>query len=127
MQTEIEQIFDQKPDAYTEEHFRLFYEFKDALNQGRIRAAQPAQMLLSRGRRFDGPGTTDSNEGAKACCLGVRRAGFGRVPLLSAKCNPQPQPSLIIPSVFKMFRGTETRIRDKSRDKSHLTELSVWR
>ena len=41
MQAEIERLFDEKPEAYTEEHFRLFYEFKDALNQGRIRAAEP--------------------------------------------------------------------------------------
>jgi 2,3,4,5-tetrahydropyridine-2-carboxylate N-succinyltransferase len=41
LQTEIERLFDHKPSAYTEGHFRLFYEFKDALNQGRIRAAQP--------------------------------------------------------------------------------------
>ena len=41
MQAEIEALFDAKPDTYTEEHFRLFYEFKDALNQGRIRAAEP--------------------------------------------------------------------------------------
>ncbi|MGD0363890.1 MAG: 2,3,4,5-tetrahydropyridine-2,6-dicarboxylate N-succinyltransferase [Bryobacteraceae bacterium] len=41
MRNEIERLFDQKPGAYTDEDFRLFYEFKDALNQGRIRAAQP--------------------------------------------------------------------------------------
>jgi len=41
MEAEIEQLFDRKPDVYTEAHFRLFSEFKDALNQGRIRAAQP--------------------------------------------------------------------------------------
>jgi 2,3,4,5-tetrahydropyridine-2,6-dicarboxylate N-succinyltransferase len=41
LQAEIEQLFDQKPAAYTEAHFRLFYEFKEALNQGRIRAAEP--------------------------------------------------------------------------------------
>jgi len=41
LQAEIERLFDEKPEAYTEEHFRLFYEFKDALNQGRIRAAEP--------------------------------------------------------------------------------------
>ena len=41
LQAEIESLFDHKPEAYTEEHFRLFYEFKDALNQGRIRAAEP--------------------------------------------------------------------------------------
>ena len=37
----IEEIFDDKPAEYTEEHFRLFYEFKAALNNGEIRAAEP--------------------------------------------------------------------------------------
>jgi 2,3,4,5-tetrahydropyridine-2-carboxylate N-succinyltransferase len=37
----IEEIFDSKPADYTEEHFRLFYEFKLALNSGAIRAAEP--------------------------------------------------------------------------------------
>jgi 2,3,4,5-tetrahydropyridine-2,6-dicarboxylate N-succinyltransferase len=41
LQAEIERLFDQPPEAYTPDHFRLFYEFKDALNHGRIRAAQP--------------------------------------------------------------------------------------
>src|SRR3982751_1982761 len=37
----IEEIFDNKPAEYTEEHFRVFYEFKAALNEGAIRAAEP--------------------------------------------------------------------------------------
>jgi 2,3,4,5-tetrahydropyridine-2-carboxylate N-succinyltransferase len=37
----IEEVFDNKPAEYTEEHFRLFYEFKLALNSGAIRAAEP--------------------------------------------------------------------------------------
>ena len=41
MQAEIERLFDEKPETYTEDHFRLFYEFKDALNRGSIRAAEP--------------------------------------------------------------------------------------
>jgi 2,3,4,5-tetrahydropyridine-2-carboxylate N-succinyltransferase len=41
MQTEIEILFDQKPAAYTEEHFALFGRLKDALNTGAIRAAEP--------------------------------------------------------------------------------------
>ena len=41
MQTEIEQLFDQKPSTYTEEHFALFARFKDALNSGAVRAAEP--------------------------------------------------------------------------------------
>ena len=38
---QIEEIFDNKPAEYTEEHFRRFYEFKAALNNGEIRAAEP--------------------------------------------------------------------------------------
>jgi 2,3,4,5-tetrahydropyridine-2-carboxylate N-succinyltransferase len=41
MQADIEQLFDHKPDKYTEDHFRLFQEFRAALNAGDIRAAQP--------------------------------------------------------------------------------------
>lgn len=41
MQREIEQLFDNKPDQYTPEHFTLFSRFKQALNRGEIRAAQP--------------------------------------------------------------------------------------
>ena len=41
MQTEIEQLFDNKPATYTAEHFDLFYQFKQKLNLGEVRAAQP--------------------------------------------------------------------------------------
>ncbi|HEY1754244.1 MAG TPA: 2,3,4,5-tetrahydropyridine-2,6-dicarboxylate N-succinyltransferase [Bryobacteraceae bacterium] len=41
MQTSIEKLFDEKPAAYTEEHFALFAQFKQALNQGKIRSAEP--------------------------------------------------------------------------------------
>jgi 2,3,4,5-tetrahydropyridine-2-carboxylate N-succinyltransferase len=41
MQAEIENLFDHKPDSYTEEHFRIFDEFKRGLNEGRFRAAEP--------------------------------------------------------------------------------------
>jgi 2,3,4,5-tetrahydropyridine-2-carboxylate N-succinyltransferase len=40
LQTDIESLFDNKPDSYIEDHFRLFQEFKDALNAGRIRSAE---------------------------------------------------------------------------------------
>jgi len=40
-QTKIEALFDEKPSQYTEEHFRLFQKFKDLLNAGRARAAEP--------------------------------------------------------------------------------------
>jgi 2,3,4,5-tetrahydropyridine-2-carboxylate N-succinyltransferase len=41
MQAEIEKLFDDKPEKYTEEHFHLFENFKRALNAGETRAAQP--------------------------------------------------------------------------------------
>jgi 2,3,4,5-tetrahydropyridine-2-carboxylate N-succinyltransferase len=41
LQAEIERLFDEKPDGYTEANRRLFYEFQDALNEGRVRAAEP--------------------------------------------------------------------------------------
>ncbi|PWT97161.1 MAG: 2,3,4,5-tetrahydropyridine-2,6-dicarboxylate N-succinyltransferase [Terriglobia bacterium] len=41
MQAEIEQLFDNKPAVYTDEHFQLFAAFKAELNGGRVRAAEP--------------------------------------------------------------------------------------
>jgi len=41
MQKEIEAVFDNKPPVYTEEHFALFARFKQDLNEGRIRSAEP--------------------------------------------------------------------------------------
>ena len=41
MQTEIESLFDSKPASYSEDHFSLFQKFKDALNAGQVRAAEP--------------------------------------------------------------------------------------
>lgn len=39
--TEIERLYEEKPTSYEEPHFRLFDEFKRALNQGEARAAEP--------------------------------------------------------------------------------------
>jgi 2,3,4,5-tetrahydropyridine-2-carboxylate N-succinyltransferase len=39
--SQIEALFDNPPSQYIEEHFRLFQEFKDGLNRGEIRAAEP--------------------------------------------------------------------------------------
>ncbi len=39
--SEIEALFDSQPDTYTEDDFRLFQEFKEALNRGAVRAAEP--------------------------------------------------------------------------------------
>jgi 2,3,4,5-tetrahydropyridine-2-carboxylate N-succinyltransferase len=40
MQSEIEKLFDEKPQTYTDEHFALFQRFQQALNSGEIRSAQ---------------------------------------------------------------------------------------
>lgn len=41
MQAEIEALFDTRPEAYTDGHFALFHAFMAALNEGRVRAAEP--------------------------------------------------------------------------------------
>jgi 2,3,4,5-tetrahydropyridine-2-carboxylate N-succinyltransferase len=41
MQAEIEKLFDHRPATYADEHFHLFQKFKQALNAGGIRAAEP--------------------------------------------------------------------------------------
>jgi 2,3,4,5-tetrahydropyridine-2,6-dicarboxylate N-succinyltransferase len=39
--SQVERLFDAPPAHYREEHFRLFRDFKDALNRGECRAAEP--------------------------------------------------------------------------------------
>jgi 2,3,4,5-tetrahydropyridine-2-carboxylate N-succinyltransferase len=41
LQAEIESLFDNKPAFYEDQHFELFSDFKTALNEGRVRAAEP--------------------------------------------------------------------------------------
>jgi 2,3,4,5-tetrahydropyridine-2-carboxylate N-succinyltransferase len=41
MRAEIERLFEEKPAQYTERDFALFQRFKDALNAGAVRAAEP--------------------------------------------------------------------------------------
>ena len=38
---QIEALFDAPPATYAAEHFELFQRFKDALNEGAARAAEP--------------------------------------------------------------------------------------
>ena len=49
----IETLFEEKPQTYSEDHFRLFQEFKDALNAGAVRAAEPDAAAAS-GWRVNG-------------------------------------------------------------------------
>ena len=55
MQQAIEQLFDNKPEQYEPEHFALFTRFKQALNAGEIRAAEPDASQAS-GWRVNGWG-----------------------------------------------------------------------
>jgi 2,3,4,5-tetrahydropyridine-2-carboxylate N-succinyltransferase len=41
LQTEIERLYDERPPSYSESDFRLFEEFRRALNTGAVRAAEP--------------------------------------------------------------------------------------
>ncbi len=41
LQEDIERLFDNKPERYRSEHFAFFARFKQALNAGKIRAAEP--------------------------------------------------------------------------------------
>lgn len=41
LRQDIETLFDSKPETYTDEHARLFQSFKNALNRGHIRSAEP--------------------------------------------------------------------------------------
>jgi 2,3,4,5-tetrahydropyridine-2-carboxylate N-succinyltransferase len=43
LQTEIERLYDGKPPSYSEADFRLFEEFRRALNTGAVRAAEPCK------------------------------------------------------------------------------------
>jgi 2,3,4,5-tetrahydropyridine-2-carboxylate N-succinyltransferase len=40
-QEQIESLFDKPPDHYSEKHLQLFQQFKDGLNEGSVRAAEP--------------------------------------------------------------------------------------
>ena len=41
LQEQIESLFDKPPESYGDKHLRLFQQFKDGLNNGSIRAAEP--------------------------------------------------------------------------------------
>src|ERR1700690_439813 len=47
LQADIEALFDHKPETYTDEHFRLFETFKEALTRGEVRAAEPDSAAAS--------------------------------------------------------------------------------
>jgi 2,3,4,5-tetrahydropyridine-2,6-dicarboxylate N-succinyltransferase len=47
MQAEIETLFDSPPASYTDEHFGLFQRFREALNEGSVRAAEPDASAVS--------------------------------------------------------------------------------
>jgi 2,3,4,5-tetrahydropyridine-2-carboxylate N-succinyltransferase len=53
LQREIEQLFETPPAQYTPEHFSLFSTFKEALNAGTIRSAEPDPAVHPSGWRVN--------------------------------------------------------------------------
>jgi 2,3,4,5-tetrahydropyridine-2-carboxylate N-succinyltransferase len=47
LQAEVERLFDAKPESYTEADFAVFQSFKEALNRGEVRAAEPDAQAKS--------------------------------------------------------------------------------
>jgi 2,3,4,5-tetrahydropyridine-2-carboxylate N-succinyltransferase len=47
LQEQIEKLFDHPPASYVQEHLVLFQAFKDALNRGQVRAAEPDEAAQS--------------------------------------------------------------------------------
>ena len=66
--SEIEALFDLAPASYTSEHHSLFAKFKDALNRGEIRAAEPD--------RASATGWTVNTWVKKGILLGFRMSGI---------------------------------------------------
>jgi 2,3,4,5-tetrahydropyridine-2-carboxylate N-succinyltransferase len=76
---EIERLFDENPRQYTDAHLRLFERFKDSLNSGEIRAAEP-DPSASTGWRVNA-------WVKKGILLGFR---MGTIVEMSSAASPQP-------------------------------------
>ena len=61
---DMEKLFDEKPEAYSEADFRLFLTFEDALNSGTVRAAEPNPSARSGWRVNRGESIPDCVHGA---------------------------------------------------------------
>ena len=77
--TLIERLFAEPPARYTEEQFALFREFKEALNRGEIRAAEPDPSSKT--------GWRVNAWVKKGILLGFR---MGTIVDMSAVCSPAP-------------------------------------
>src|ERR1700736_4494840 len=66
--SQIEGLFDNPPAEYTDDQFKIFREFKDALNRGQVRAAEPDSSTHS--------GWRTKPWGKKGIVLGFRRGVF---------------------------------------------------
>jgi 2,3,4,5-tetrahydropyridine-2,6-dicarboxylate N-succinyltransferase len=76
---EIERLFDENPRQYAEPHLRLFEHFKDSLNSGEVRAAEP-DPSASTGWRVNA-------WVKKGILLGFR---MGTIVEMSSTASPQP-------------------------------------
>ena len=82
MRTQIEALFDNPPQQYAPEHFALFEQFKQALNRGEIRAANPHPEAK------DAPGGWRSEPWVKkGILLGFR---MGHITDMSLDARKQP-------------------------------------
>lgn len=54
LQPQIEQLFDTPPASYTPDHFSVFASFKQGINAGTIRAAEPDPVAAASGWRVNG-------------------------------------------------------------------------
>jgi 2,3,4,5-tetrahydropyridine-2,6-dicarboxylate N-succinyltransferase len=77
--SQVERLFDEAPVHYEEKHFRLFREFKAALNRGEIRAAEPDATMKSGWR---------ANAWVKKGIL----LGFRMGAVIDMSIDPQKQP-----------------------------------
>ncbi len=83
LQTQIEDLYARETKEFSEEYFRAFDEFKTALNEGRIRAAEPDASSPS-GWRVNG-------WVKKGILLGFRIGRIVEMPLAVAAMSPSPQ------------------------------------
>jgi 2,3,4,5-tetrahydropyridine-2-carboxylate N-succinyltransferase len=79
LQAEIERLYERNPPNYSEADFRLFAEFREALNQGRVRAAEPCPEARS--------GWRVNAWVKKGILLGFRMGG-----VIDMSIDPQRQP-----------------------------------
>ena len=91
MQTEIQALFDSKPSTYSEENFALFQRFKQALNAGAVRSAEPDPAARS-GWRVNAWVKKGVLLGFRMGAVVNMSANEARQPFLDKATFPSPEP-----------------------------------